>query len=228
MRSFTNDTSSSPANSFWADEEASMSIEAAIILPLLCFLFVAGYVYFDGYRRDATMSKATYAVADLLSRRRDVIELADLEGLENIYEKIVFSTEAHSYMRFTEILKDGDGLEITWTRATDDPEDINGMTPEELDRIKGRIPRFDDGTRLLLVEAYTYDHPIFNVFLPDRVVDTFQLISARYESCIVYSEDGTDPGGCVLGGGSGDGDGTQDDEGDNPFGPPASDPFDAG
>lgn len=204
-------------NRLLAREEGSISIETALFIPLLIFLFVAGYTYFDGYRRDATMSKATYAVADLLSRRRDVVTDFDLDGLENIYETIVFSGEDDSYMRFSEIRlvpeDEGGGLEVVWTHATDNQPEL---TNNDLRFITGRIPPLDENKRILLVEAYTYDNPAFNVFLPDRVIDTFQPIGARYEECIVYSPDGTDPGGClVAGGGTG---ATSDDEAGTPVG----------
>ncbi|CUH40749.1 hypothetical protein JSE7799_03484 [Jannaschia seosinensis] len=200
-----------PASRFLSNEDGSMSIEAVLVLPLLCFLFMAGFSYFDGYRRDATMSKATYAVADLLSRRRDVVRPFDLEGLENIYETMVFSTEEETYMRFTEIerVPDADGgLQITWSYATDGQK---AMSDRALDLLKGRIPRFDIGKRVLLVQAYTIDQPDFRVFLPDRIVDTIHLVSARYERCIAFSPTGDDPDGCVLAGGSGSGSGTTDE-----------------
>lgn len=67
---------------FWSDTRASLSIEAAIMLPLLCGLYVAGYQYSDSYRREAQIFKANYAVADLLSRRQDMVSPVDLEGLK--------------------------------------------------------------------------------------------------------------------------------------------------
>ena len=52
---------------FWKDEGASVALEAVIVTPILAWVFVASFVFFDAFRVYNTSIKATYAVADVLS-----------------------------------------------------------------------------------------------------------------------------------------------------------------
>lgn len=168
---------------FANDDHASLSIEAAIILPVICGLYVAGYQFFDGYRREAHMFKASYTVADILSRRLSLLTPEDLDGLEGVYETLTFSENA-SYMRFTEVRRSGDGLEVVWSYATDAQQ---AMTTTRLQSYLPQIPRLDDNERVTIVESYTYDHPFFSVGLEDRIINNFVPVSQRYSARLAFA-----------------------------------------
>src|SRR6056297_2500528 len=87
---------------FLGREDGAIAIEAAIILPLLGFAYVAGFAYFDNYRREALLTKATYTVADILSRETGVVTANDFEGMQDIFEFLTFS-EGQTRLRFTQI-----------------------------------------------------------------------------------------------------------------------------
>ncbi len=168
---------------FALEDRASLSIEAAIILPVIAALYVAGYQYFDGYRRESQMFKASYAVADMLSRRLSLLSPQDLDGLESVYETLTFSEDA-SYMRFTEVRRTDDGLEVVWSYATDGQP---ALTTTRLQSFLDKIPRLDKNERLTLVEAYTYDSPFFSVGLEDRIIPNFVPISQRYSARLAFA-----------------------------------------
>lgn len=180
---------------FAAEDRASLSIEAAIMLPVLVALYVAGYQYFDQYRREAHMTKASYAVADMLSRRLSILTPHDLDGLESVYEALTYS-EGASYMRFSEIRRTPGGLSVVWSYATDGQPLLND---QRLERVLNQIPRLDVNERITVVEAYTYDSPFFDVGLGDRIIPSFVPISQRYASCLPFTpETSQDPIGCVI------------------------------
>lgn len=168
---------------FWIDTTAALSVEAAIILPILCGMYVAGYQFFDGYRREAQIFKANYAVADLLSRRRQIVTPLDLEGLENVFETLIFSEDT-SFMRFSEIRRTGDRVEVIWSYATDGQP---AMSTTRLQGYLDQIPTLDDNERVLVVESYTYDDPFFSVGLEDRIIPSFTPISPRYEARVAFA-----------------------------------------
>ena len=53
---------------FAQDARGSLSVEAALILPLLCWFYVASFVWFDAFRTQNANLKASYTLADMLSR----------------------------------------------------------------------------------------------------------------------------------------------------------------
>lgn len=168
---------------FIREDRASLSIEAAIMLPILVAFYVAGYQYFDQYRREAHMTKASYAVADMLSRRLGIVTPNDLNGLEGVYETLTYSVDS-SYMRFTEVRRSGEELEVIWSYATDGQP---AMTQDRLQGYLNQIPRLDPNERVTLVEAYTYDDPYFNVGLEDRIIPSFVPISQRYAARLAFA-----------------------------------------
>jgi len=185
---------------FLREDRASLSIEAAIMLPVLLAIYVAGYQFFDQYRREAHMFKASYAVADRLSRRTETIYPSDLNGLEGVYETLTYS-EGASYMRFTEVWLTGGEDKMVWSYATDGQPQ---MTNTRLQAFLNQIPTMDDNDRITLVEAYTYDDPFFNVGLDERIIPNFIPIRQRYGDCLPYSPEVSElPNGCTITGNGG-------------------------
>lgn len=168
---------------FSTEERAALAIEAAIMLPVLVMMYVIGYQYFDQYRREAQMTKASFAVADMLSRRLGIVTPDDLNGLESVYETLTFSNDA-SFMRFTEVRRESGELKVIWSYATDGQP---AMTETRLQGFFNQIPRLDDNERVTLVEAYTYDNPFFNVGLSDRIVPSFVPVSQRYAARLAFA-----------------------------------------
>ena len=168
---------------FIVEDRAALSIEAAIMLPLLVAIYVAGYQFFDQYRRETQMTKASFAVADMLSRQSGFVTPHDLNGLEGIYETMTASV-GDSFMRFTELRRRADGLDILFSYATDGQP---AMTQALLQGFMNRIPRLDLNARVTLVEAYTYDEPVFNVGLRDRIIPNIVPMDHRYEAGVQFA-----------------------------------------
>lgn len=184
------------AGRFLAEDDAALSIEAAIMLPILCAMYVSGYQFFDGYRREAQIYKANYAVADLVTRqtKSDTITPVDLEGLQRVFETLT-SSENQSYMRFTEVRRNDEGIEVIWSYASDGQP---GMTTARVQGFLDQIPSLSHNERVVLVESYTYDAPFFSVGLEERIIDVMIPISPRYHGCIPFTAD-PDPNAQPIG-----------------------------
>ncbi|MGB3408407.1 MAG: hypothetical protein WBA67_13035 [Jannaschia sp.] len=165
-----------PFAAFLRDDRAALSIEAAIMLPLLAVLYVTGFGYFDAYRREAVLTKATYTMGDLLSREEGTITPFDLEGLQDVFEFLTFS-EGDTWLRTTEVRRTGDSVAVTWSYATDGNQ---VMTTARLQGYLNQIPSLADGERVVLTESFTDFEPVFNIGLTDRTFTRFITTRQRY------------------------------------------------
>ena len=172
------------ARRFRDDERAALSIEAAIMLPVLIFLYAAGFTWFDAYRRESQIFKASYAVADLLSRRSDLVTPNDLEGLQGVFETLVASAPGGAYMRFSELRRTGNGIEVVWSYATDEQPALTTTRAQALLR---RVPTLVEGERVTLVESYTIDTPFFAVGLSERIIGNVIPTRQRYDPRLAFA-----------------------------------------
>jgi hypothetical protein len=167
---------------FAGDEDGTLSVEAALMLPLYAFAFVAGFSYFDAYRTEAAVTRATYTVADILSRSDTPVGPRDFEGLQDLFEFITHSV-GETRLRFTEIRRDGDDLVIVNTYSTDGTEP---MTDARLQALRGQIPRLGDGDFITITESFTIHEPLFNVGLVPREIPRLAPTPTRYEPFLAW------------------------------------------
>ncbi len=65
---------------FWQETEANLTVETILVLPILLWAFFATFVFFDAFRARSLAIKGNYAVADLLSRETQAIDMDYLRG----------------------------------------------------------------------------------------------------------------------------------------------------
>jgi hypothetical protein len=176
---------------FLFQEDGVVSIEAAVMLPLMGVATIAGFSYYDTYRREAQLTRATFVVADIIARADDseVIGPLDFEGLQDLFEFIT-NSEGQSRLRFTQVRRVGDDIVISESVAgVPDTYATDGtppMTPEQIQAYRGQIPRIEDGDYLVLVESFTMHDPVFAVGLVEREFPRFVPTPARYETSINF------------------------------------------
>lgn len=156
-----------PVARFRRDETASLSVEAALITPLLLWAFLAVYTYFDVYREKNLALKANYAVSDLLSRETNPIDMGYINGAAHLYRYLTRTPDAESWMRVTVVhcsndCADQNGnrtLEIDWSRGTDG---VDRYTDANVNaKLGNAVPLIASGERVIVVEtSKQYDVPI--------------------------------------------------------------------
>jgi hypothetical protein len=72
--------------SFLREEDGLVLAEALIMLPLLIWVLVAMFIYWDVFRTINITQKAAYSVADLLSRQKTEVPSAYADGLQNVVD----------------------------------------------------------------------------------------------------------------------------------------------
>ena len=162
---------------FRDDDEASLSVEAVLVLPFLLWAFLAVFTFFDVYRAKNLSLKGNYAISDLLSRETNTLDMAYLNGAENLYQYLTQSGES-SWLRVTVVTCTEDcaveadrTLEVDWSRATDEL-DVYDNT-DVMGGLKSIIPLMAEGERLIMVQTSMQYRPPFSEALTGIGARTF-------------------------------------------------------
>jgi Flp pilus assembly protein TadG len=136
---------------FRSETRGAAVLETVIIMPVLIWLYVGSFVFFDAFRTYSSSVRATYAVADVISREQRNLTPFDLEGIANIFATIV-RNNGDVRMRMSQIIYDArtDTMRVQWSYAT------NGearLFTANLDDFVGLLPTMSDAERLILVES---------------------------------------------------------------------------
>lgn len=150
---------------FAAGEDAGLSVEAVMVLPMLLWAFLAIFVFFDAYRVKNLALKANYAISDLLSRETSVIDMDYIRGSEGLYEYLT-RVESDASLRVTVVQCTADCGESSrtlvrdWSRATDDVEALSNQ--DIMDSYESIVPWIPQGERVIMVETSLYYVPPFS------------------------------------------------------------------
>lgn len=164
---------------FAGGNRGSVTVEAAIMLPLLVWAYCALYTFFDAYRQTSISHKAAYTISDMISRETDPIDDAFLDGSYQMLNFLTRSPDARrlrvSVIRYD---SDMDVHEVEWshTRGTVAALDNDALTDWDT-----KLPVMVDEERLILVETWMdYDAPFSIVNLNGQTIETFIFTRPRF------------------------------------------------
>ena len=183
------------------DEKGSFSVEAILMFPMLVWAFMAMYVFFEGLRESNINLKATYTVADLLSRETDLIDQDYLNGMNGVYAWLSRSAQPVS-LRVTVVRYDEatDSHVMIWSRGVNGPANL---TQAEVDTtVSPNVPIMADADTAIVVEAWTTYVPIMDIGLTPTDIYNQVVTAPRFSEQLMFA-------------GIGDGTGTNHDDGTN-------------
>ena len=73
---------------FRDDERGSFTVESVIAFPLLFWTICASYEFFEVHRYKSVREKATYTIADLLSREQSVVTDTYMDNVKILFDEI--------------------------------------------------------------------------------------------------------------------------------------------
>jgi len=175
---------------FRTETEGSLSVEAALILPLLTWLYVGSFVWFDAYRTQNANLKAAYTIADMLSRETTPVSNAYMEGLNTTFDYLTASNHP-TYIRVTNLkctdACDNDAsrvLEVNWSYAT---EGRPALSTGDMTGYNDKIPLMPLGDTVILVETFMAFEPMFNVGLSATSFENYIVTRPRFAPQLLYA-----------------------------------------
>ena len=165
---------------FLSETRGSMAVEAVLVLPVMALMFVFFNVYWDAYRSKNLAQKATYTIADIISRERAQIVpnyaksfvrvfnyAAEVPGTLNVTN---YRTSA-AIIRVTSVnFTDGEDeddegqVNMVWSISSD-PNRMPEWTNDSIDEIVGQIPAMLDGDNIIVVESRMRWQPKFTAVM---------------------------------------------------------------
>ncbi len=168
-------------NKFSRDERGSFSVEAILMFPMLVWAFMALYVFFEGLRESNINLKATYTVADLLSREDNEVDELYISNMNVIYQWLARS-QNDVRMRMTVVHYDEptDSHEIYCSIGVG----VDDMLQEWVEEtVSPHVPIMADDSAAIVVETWVDYEPIMEI----------PLISIGLEETEIYNIVVTNP-----------------------------------
>ena len=150
---------------FLANEKGTLSIEAVLAVPILVWAMTATFVFWDAFKTLNISQKATYTVADMLSRETQDITPDYMTAMHEIFAYLAESG-GNNALRVTVVTLNRDEdtevetLEMVWS------EGVGGIEGySDIDAIRDRIPDMAPGDQMIVVESEQEWAPAFSVGL---------------------------------------------------------------
>ncbi|WP_306152905.1 TadE/TadG family type IV pilus assembly protein [Roseovarius sp. MMSF_3281] len=169
------------------DMHGAVVVESMIALPLLFWVTMASFEFYEVHRYKAVREKATYTVADMISREGCQITRNYLDKTFVLYNDMLRDRGANQ-IRFTVVEYDGsnDKYEVKWSFLRGDG-DLESLPSGELANGDEILPALSSGQQIILVETFSTYKPYFRVGMGNSIdMETRIFISPRFVPKVDY------------------------------------------
>ena len=178
---------------FLRREEGSILIETVLTLPVLWWAAFSLFMFWDGFQTVNSLQKATYTVADIVSRNRSNLSSTDAEGLSDLLDFLT-AGEAAPRLRMTSIQydEDQDLYSVLWSCSLD----ASALPPLDNGTLQGmadRLPINADGATLLVVQTEQDFKPVLKLGIDAMTMREEVIVRPRFVSVLGF----TDPANCI-------------------------------
>lgn len=182
---------------FLRADEGGLSVETVIIFPLLLWAYAAMFIFWDAYKAQNINLKATYTIADMISRESVAITPAYVDGANSAYQYLIRSNNGNdsrvSIVEFNTSDPTNPNapavMRLRWSYATG-----AAMPHTDLTVLGTQLPMLPVGAELIVVETTMTWTPPFNFTLiptglDQRDMDNFVFTSPRFVARIRFDVD---------------------------------------
>lgn len=170
---------------FGRDETASLSVEAVLVVPFLIWAFLGLFMLTDAFRAIHSNTVSTYALGDALSREKDPVNGAYIEGLNQMHA-LMARAQNGSEMRASMVHFDaGDNrLEVEWSYSTGTK---SALTTATLNEISARIPTLANGEAVVVVETWVKYSPWLEYLVGPMDIYEIVVTRPRYAPTVAWT-----------------------------------------
>ncbi len=179
-------TKSAIRKSFQKDDEGVLSVEAALILPVILWAYIGLFVLFDAFQAKSVNIKAAATIGDLLSREINPVNAEYIAGLNDVLDVLVHSTHP-TELRVSVVRYDGveDTHILVWSHGTGTTLPLTEATMSE---IEPHIPAIQDAGTVIVVETRMAYEPFLNIGVRPMVFENVVVTSPRFAPQLKWRE----------------------------------------
>ncbi len=163
----------------------TVAIEAVLLLPILMWVYLAMFSYFDMLRQQSLNEKASNTIADMLSRETDYINDDYVDNAFTLYKSMIRS-DSSSKLRVS-VLKwnqSGQKFTVDWSEGRGGKSALGNGDVSGWDT---KLPLMPSGERIILVETWTHYQIPFEIGMEDFNMNTFTFVRPRFAPQLPFS-----------------------------------------
>lgn len=165
---------------FWSDTRAAVTAEALIVLPFMIWAHYGTYEYFNIFAAINTNAKATYTLADIISRQRGTLTPAIIDEMNNLYGYLNHDPTG-TWTRVTDISWDPTAgtagqYYVMWSYATGNNL---ALADDTLQPYVPKLPTITQSDQLIMVETHMTYVSGFRVPGVGPTQDLYQMVITR-------------------------------------------------
>ena len=178
---------------FGKEQEGYVTLEVAIMLPMLFMLFAASWVYFDVFNQKAINQKANYVIGDMVSRETDPLDSDYLDNAFSMFGLLTLNPvvadesdgtyPANLRISVVEYNDRSERYRILWSVGRGDVEPLSKNDGQDY---ADELPVMANKEQVIMVETWENYNPIFSVGLDPFVIRTYSFTRPRYAPQVLY------------------------------------------
>jgi len=163
---------------FRDDERGSFMVESVIALPLLFWTVAATYEFFEAHRYKSVREKATYTIADMLSRETSAVTDIYIDNAKALLDAIV-SDDGINQLRVTLVryTANDDTYRVDWSEVRGTGS-MAVLTDTDIAQQVDRLPILPDGEQVILVETVSNYDSLFDLVMTETLPITTRLFTS--------------------------------------------------
>ncbi|MEM7731991.1 MAG: pilus assembly protein [Pseudomonadota bacterium] len=174
---------------FAEDTRGTIMVETVLTLPMMFMGLAAMFEFFELHRFQSTRDKATYTIADMLSREQWVVNDVYMDNVKTLFDEIADDYGINT-IRVTVIDYDlsDDEYGVVWSEVRGE----NALAPLTDGQVRDDhdiLPILDDGEQVILVESRAEYNTIFDVGFSDQMtMRTRVFTSIRFAPQLTFED----------------------------------------
>ncbi len=173
---------------FTKSENGSISVEAVFAFPILVIAMTATFVFWDAFKTQNTSQKATYTVADMLSREQSAMDGDYLLAMHALFDFLSREGGDNGIrVSVVTMTEDPDTLvkemSLVWSKAAGAQKPV-----ADIKEIEARIPAMAVGDQLIVVESYQEWVPKFSVGMAPYTFRETAITRPRFAPKLVWKD----------------------------------------
>ena len=161
-------------------EDGLVMTEFLILLPLLLWAFMALVIYWDAFRAVNSAQKASYAVADLVTRQSEDINRPFLRGMEQVMDYLT-GAPGQVRLRVTSLQWNERSGQMVLLFSESPNNRMTALTGAEVNtaEFRAKIPAMHHMDTVVVVESLTAYRPGLNVGIMPTEFKSFIVTRPR-------------------------------------------------